>query len=78
MFDTVIAKKKYRCSFNKYMYTNIIKLKEESNTVFVLKFTINSLNFLVFAFLGQKMLHFHWFTFITLLPDIFLGPSIEN
>lgn len=52
MFDIVIVKNKYWCSFNKYMYINIIKLKEESNIVFVLKFIINSLNFLVFVFLG--------------------------
>lgn len=35
------------------MYINIIKLKKkESNIVFILKFVIDSLNFLVFVFWG--------------------------
>lgn len=78
MFDTVIAKKNIGVALTNICIQTSSNYKRESNTVFILKFAINSLNFLVFAFLRQKMLHFHWFTFITLLPDIFLGPSIEN
>lgn len=59
------------------MYTNIAKLKKESNTVVILKIAINSLNFL-FAFLGQKLVYTYHMTARYISMSVYWKLLIDN